>query len=178
VMQSSYLGDAILSMKTYKDLGFLPVALLANDAGFNDSEFLKTMGADAEGILSREVWALDLAAQKPVVARANALLQARHQVNFNGNSARAFTGILALAEAINRAGSTKPEAVQKALRQTRIPGEQLIMPWDGIEFDETGQNRKGAGIIVQVQGGKYVTVWPFRLASQDVIWPMPRWDKR
>jgi branched-chain amino acid transport system substrate-binding protein len=178
VMQSSYLGDAILSMKTYKDLGFVPTALLANDAGFNDSEFLKTMGKDGDHVISREVWALDLAAQKPVIGRANALLQARHQVNFNGNSARAFTGIFALADALNRAGSTRPEAIQKALRETNIPGDQLIMPWGGIQFDEQGQNRKGAGIIVQVQGGKYVTVWPFALASKDVVWPFPAWDKR
>ncbi len=178
VMQSSYLGDAILSMKTYKELGFLPTALLANDAGFNDSEFLRTMDKDGNFVLSREVWALDLGAHKPVTAKANALLMARHQVNFNGNSARAFTGIFALADAINRAGSTKPDAIQKALRETNIPGAQLIMPWDGIHFDATGQNTKGAGIIVQVQDGKYVTVWPFALASKDVLWPLPAWDKR
>src|SRR5512137_68838 len=178
VMQSSYLGDAILSMKTYKDLGFLPTALLANDAGFNDSEFLKTMGKDGNFVISREVWALDLGAKKPVIARANALLQARHGVNFNGNSARAFTGVFALADAINRAGSTKPEAIQKALQATNIPGSDLIMPWGGIQFDASGQNTKGAGIIVQVQDGKYATVWPFDLASADVIWPMPSWDKR
>jgi len=178
VMQSSYLGDAILSMKTYKELGFQPTGLVANDAGFNDSEFLKTMGKDGDFVISREVWALDLAAQKPIIAKANDLLRARHGVNFNGNSARAFTAIFALADAINRAGSTRPEAIQKALRETNIPGDQLIMPWGGIQFDETGQNRKGAGIIVQVQGGKYVTVWPFALASQDVVWPLPAWGKR
>ena len=178
VMQSSYLGDAILSVKTYKDLGFLPTALVANDAGFNDSEFLKTVGKDGNGVISREVWALDLAAQKPVIAKANALLQARHHVNFNGNSARAFTAIFALADAINRAGPTKPEAIQKALRETNIPGDQLIMPWAGIQYDATGQNKLGAGIIVQVQDGKYVTVWPFALASKDVAWPLPAWDKR
>jgi branched-chain amino acid transport system substrate-binding protein len=178
VMQSSYLGDAILAMKTYKDLGYTPTALLANDAGFNDSEFLKTLGNDGDYVLSREVWALDLAAHKPLIKKVNDMLQERHKVNFNGNSARAFTGMLALADAVNRAGSTKPEAIQKALRETNIPGNQLIMPWEGIRFDETGQNKLGAGIIVQVQEGKYVTVWPFELASKEIVWPMPAWSKR
>jgi branched-chain amino acid transport system substrate-binding protein len=178
VMQASYLGDAILSMKTYKDLGYTPTALLANDAGFNDSEFLRTLGKDGNFVLSREVWALDLSAQKPLIKQVNDLLQARYKVNFNGNSARDFTGVLTLADAIDRAGSTQPAAIQKALRETRIPGDQLIMPWDGIEFDEKGQNKLGAGIIVQVQDGKYATVWPFKLASKDVIWPMPDWSKR
>jgi len=178
VLQSSYLGDAILSVRTYKDLGFLPTALVANDAGFNDSEFLKTVGKDGNGVISREVWALDLEKQKPVIGKANALLQARHGVNFNGNSARAFTAVFALADAINRAGSTKPEDIQKALRETNIPGDQLIMPWGGIQYDATGQNKLGAGIIVQVQDGKYVTVWPFGLASKDVTWPLPAWAER
>jgi len=178
IMQSSYLGDAILSMKTYKELGVSPDALLANDAGFNDSEFLKTMGKDAEYVLSREVWALDLANKNPLIKQVNDLYFERYKVNFNGNSTRTFTGLMTLAEAINRAGSTKPEAIQKALVETDIPGSKLIMPWKGIKFDATGQNTLGSGIIVQVQDGKYVTVWPFDLASKDVIWPMPKWDQR
>jgi len=165
-------------MKTYKELGYTPTALLANDAGFNDSEFLRTLGKDGNFVLSREVWALDLAARKPLIKQVNDLLQARYKVNFNGNSARDFTGVITLADAINRAGSTQPAAIQKALRDTRIPGDQLIMPWDGIEFDEKGQNKLGAGIIVQVLDGKYATVWPFQLASKDVVWPMPEWAKR
>jgi len=178
IMQSSYLGDAILSMKTYKELGVSPDALLANDAGFNDSEFLKTLGKDGEYVLSREVWALDLASRNPLIKQVNDLYLERYKTNFNGNSARTFTGLMTLAEAINRAGSTKPDAIQKALVATNIPGDKLIMPWKGIKFDATGQNTLGSGIIVQVQDGKYVTVWPFDLASKDVIWPMPKWDQR
>ena len=178
IMQSSYLGDAILAMKTYKELGVSPDALLANDAGFNDSEFLKTLGKDGEYILSREVWALDLASKNPLIKQVNDLYLERYKTNFNGNSARSFTGLMTLAEAINRAGNTKPEAIQKALAETNLPGTKLIMPWKGIKFDATGQNTLGSGIIVQVQDGKYVTVWPFDVASKDVIWPMPKWDRR
>ena len=178
IMQSSYLGDAILSMKTYKEQGFAPEAILANNAGFNDSEFLKTLGKDGNFILSREVWALDLTSTKPLIKKVNDLYSEKYKVNFNGNSARSFTGLFTLAEAINRAKSVNPEAIRKALSETNIPGSQLIMPWAGVKFDATGQNTMGSGIIVQVQDGKYVTVWPFALASKDIIWPMPAWDKR
>jgi branched-chain amino acid transport system substrate-binding protein len=178
IMQSSYLGDAILSMKTYKELGVSPDAILANDAGFNDSEFLKTLGKDGEYVLSREVWALDLASKNPLIKQINDLYFERYKTNFNGNSARTFTGLMTLAEAINRAGSTKPEAIQNALAETNIPGSKLIMPWTGIKFDATGQNTLGTGIIVQVQDGKYATIWPFDMASKDVIWPMPKWEQR
>jgi branched-chain amino acid transport system substrate-binding protein len=178
IMQASYVGDAILSIKTYKELGVSPDALLGNDGGFSDSEFLKTLGKDAEYILSREVWALDLAAKNPLIKQVNDLYFERYHSNFNGNSARTFVGLMVLAEAINRAGSSKPEAIQKALIDTNIPGDKLIMPWKGIKFDAEGQNTLGSGIIVQVQGGQYVTVWPFDLAAREIIWPMPKWDQR
>jgi branched-chain amino acid transport system substrate-binding protein len=178
LMQASYLGDAILAIKTFKELGFSPDAILANDAGFNDSEFLKTVGKDGEYVLSREVWALDLTARNPLIKQLNDMYFERYKVNFNGNSARTFTGVMTLADAINRAGSTEPAAIQKALKETNIPGSQIIMPWRGIKFDETGQNSLGAGIIVQVQEGKYATVWPFDLAAKQIVWPMPKWNQR
>src|SRR6266446_302645 len=171
IMQSCYLGDAILSMRTYKELGLNPSGLLANDAGFNDSEFLRTLGKDGNFALSREVWALDLTSRNPLIKQVNDMYSERYKANFNGNSARTFTGLITLADAINRAGSVGPEAIQKALKETDIPGDKLIMPWKGIRFNSTGQNPLGAGIIVQIQDGRYVTVWPFDLASKEVIWP-------
>jgi branched-chain amino acid transport system substrate-binding protein len=178
LMQSSYLGDAILSMKTYKELGFAPAMILANDAGFSDSDYQKTLGKDGDYVLSREVWALDLADRNPLIKQVNDLMKSRNGVNLNGNSARVFTGVAVLADAINRAGSTQPEAIRTALQGTDIPAERIIMPWKGIKFDDKGQNTLGAGIIVQMQNGQYRTVWPFSLATADVIYPFPTWEGR
>ncbi len=179
VMQASYVSDAILYMRTYKQLDVNPLALLAMDAGFIASEFIKTVGEDAEYILSREVWSLDLASAKPIVKQVNDLYKEKYGTNMNGNSARSFTGMLVLADAINRAGSTDPAAIQKALMETDIPADQLIMPWGGVKFDpETHQNTLGRGIIVQIQEGQYRVVWPFDLAAADLVWPMPTWSER
>jgi len=178
VMQSSYLGDALLSMKTYKELGFSPDMVLANNAGFTDTEFIRTLGKDAEFVITREVWALDLASRNPLIKQVNDLFNARYKTNFTGNSSRSFTGLMVLADALNRAASTEPEAIRKALAATDLKAEQIIMPWTGVKFDATGQNTLGRGILVQIVNGKYNTVYPFNLASQEVIWPMPKWDQR
>nr|WP_217344005.1 ABC transporter substrate-binding protein [Noviherbaspirillum sp. L7-7A]MBV0878104.1 ABC transporter substrate-binding protein [Noviherbaspirillum sp. L7-7A] len=175
VLQSSYLGDAILAMKTYKELNFSPDMILANNAGFTDTEFIRTLGQDADHIITREVWSLDLAKSKPLIGQVNELFRSRYKVNFTGNSSRTFTGLLTLADAINRAGSTEPEAIRKALSETNIDGKNTIMPWKGIKFDQQGQNTLGSGILVQIVNGKYHTIWPFNLATRDVIWPMPKW---
>jgi branched-chain amino acid transport system substrate-binding protein len=178
VLQSSYLGDAIMSMKTYKELGFTPDMILANNAGFTDTEFIRTLGKDANYIITRDVWSLDLAKKNPLIKQVNDLYFSRYKANFTGNSSRTFTGLMTLADAINRAGSTEPEAIRKALVETNIPGNKIIMPWKGIKFDQHGQNLYGSGILVQIIDGQYHTVWPFDLATRDVVWPMPKWNDR
>lgn len=178
VLQSSYTADAILSMKTYKELGFSPDMILANNAGFTDTDFIRTLGKDAEYVITREVWALDLATRNPLIRQVNDLFNSRYKINFTGNSSRTFTGLMVMADAINRAASTEPEAIRKALTTTDMPGSKLIMPWKGVKFDATGQNTLGQGILVQIVGGKYNTVWPFDMATREVTWPMPKWDQR
>jgi branched-chain amino acid transport system substrate-binding protein len=178
IIQTAYIADAILSMKTYKELNFSPDAILANDAGFVDPEFVKSLGKDANYIFSREVWAKDFSKKKPMVMTVADMFEKRTGKPMDGSSSRAFTAMIVLADAINRAGSTEPAKIQKALQETNLKGDQLIMPWDGVKFDATGQNTLGKGIIVQVQNGEYVTVWPFNLATKDVVWPFPKWDKR
>lgn len=178
VMQTSYEQDAILFMQAYKAQGYRPEAILAMDAGFISPAFIKTLGADADHVISREVWASDLGQVKPIIQQVNDLYRLKYGADLTGNSARAFTGLMVMADAINRAGSTDPEKIRQALLATDIPAGQLIMPWDGVKFDPaTGQNMLAKGIIVQIQGQTYHTVWPWDLATADLVWPMPGWGR-
>ena len=179
VMQASYVNDAILYMQTFKQMKFNPDAILADDGGFIEPEFLNTLGEDGDYILTRATWSKDLAEAKPLVGTANQMFRERYGTDMNGNSARAFTGMLVLADAINRAGSTAPGAIHEALLETNIPGDKLIMPWDGVNFDrETHQNTLGKGIICQIIDEEYYTVWPWNLATRELVWPMPKWQER
>ncbi len=177
VIQASYINDAVLYMRAYKDANF-SVPILADDAGFIEPEFLNVLGEDGEYVLTRATWSGDLAESKPLAGAVNRIFKQRYGTEMNGNSARAFTATLVLADAINRAGSTDSEAVQSALQETNMSGEVLIMPWEGVRFDDTGQNVLGRGVICQVIGQEYRTVWPRDLATEDVIWPVPAWNER
>ena len=179
ILQASYANDAVLFVKGYKANQINPIAILAMNAGFISPHFLKSLGSDGDYILSREVWALDLGRRKPLVHEINDLFKRRSGRNMTGNSARVFTALITLADAINRARSLEARKIRDALLGTEIKGEQVIMPWDGVKFDpETGQNILGRGIIVQVQEGQYRTVWPWDSSSRAVVWPMPSWSER
>ncbi len=173
ILQASYDHDALAIVRGYLSSGVRPPGIIGMNAGFIGSEFITSLGTGAENILSREVWALDLAARKPAISTINDLYRARRGRDMSGSSARSFTGIMVLAAAARSARKAAPEAMRQAIRAIDVDGSNLIMPWDGIRFDpETGQNTLGRGVIVQVQHGKYTTVWPESLADHEAIWPI------
>ncbi|HXZ37274.1 MAG TPA: ABC transporter substrate-binding protein [Thermodesulfobacteriota bacterium] len=177
LLHASYITDAILYTKTFKELGFAPKGLLTM-AGYLEPDYLKTVKADGNYMVVRSTFALDLAKRKPLVAQVNDLFKKKFGMDMSGNAARSFTAPFVVAEAINRAKSTDPEPLTKALTETNIPGDQIINPWKGIKFDpKTHQNIYATGILVQTQNEQYFTVWPFDMASKDVIWPFPGWKK-
>jgi branched-chain amino acid transport system substrate-binding protein len=175
---TSYQSDAILFTRTSRELDWNPKMILAQNAGHIDPKFIEATGKDSEGYLSRSPFAPDLVEKNPVAKALNPAYKARSGKDLYDFPARAFTGITTLVDAINRAASTEPEAIRAALTKTDIKGADLLVPWTGVKFDETGQNTGVRAIIVQLQGGKYWTVWPFEVAAKDVLYPIPRWSER
>jgi branched-chain amino acid transport system substrate-binding protein len=177
-MPTSYQTDAILFTRTMKELDYNPKMIMAQNAGHISPDFVQAVGKDAEGTMTRAPFSTDLIDRRPVAKALNTIYAKRAGKDLYDFPARAFTGMMTLLDAINRAGSTDPEAVRKALVATDIPGDQLIMTWDHIRFDDKGQNTGVRGIILQLQGGSFHTVYPFDVATRDVIYPIPAWKDR
>jgi len=179
LMPSSYTSDALLFLNTAKELDYNPHLLVAQNAGYTDPKFLETMGSKAEGIITRSPFNTDLATTIPMIGKVNDLFKTHSGGrDLSDVPARAFTGFMALANAINNAGSTDPKAIQKALQQLDMGPESLIVPYRGVNFGKDGQNTKTRGILMQVQNGKYCTVYPFELAACELVYPMPSWAEK
>jgi branched-chain amino acid transport system substrate-binding protein len=177
-LPTSYHTDAILFVRQSKELDYNPKMIMAQNAGHQSPDFLQAVGKDAEGTMSRAPFNTDLIDRRPAAQAIARIYTERTGKDFYDNPARTFTGMITLLDAINRAGSTDPEAIRKALVATSIPGDQLVMTWDGVKFDETGQNVHVKGIIVQLQGQKWYTVYPFDIATKEVLYPIPAWKDR
>ena len=170
---ASYTSDAMLFVRTMRETKYAPPVLLANDAGFIDSRFVQEVGPQVQGVLTRDVWGNDLAAAKPIIKTINDMYKAKTGKDMNGNNARSMQGVLVLAEAINRAGSTNPEAIRKALIATNLSEAQVAMPWAGVKFDEKGQNNQGSGLILELKGAQYQTVWPEKYKLDSTLPTLP-----
>ncbi|MBB1225419.1 ABC transporter substrate-binding protein, partial [Klebsiella pneumoniae] len=122
---ASYTSDAMLFVRTMRESKYAPPVLLANDAGFIDARFVQEVGPQVQGVLTRDVWGNDVAAAKAGLKKINDMYKAKTGKDLNGNNARSMQGVLVLADAINRAGSTDPEAIRKALAATDLGESQV-----------------------------------------------------
>jgi branched-chain amino acid transport system substrate-binding protein len=176
---ASYLADSILMIRTLKGMKASPHLFWGQDAGFEMADFAKTLGADTNGILTRTVFIAKIAKVKRVAGQINEIYKKKYGDDLTGATARSVVGVQTWAYVLNRAGSTDPKAIQKACNEINIPGYELVMPWDGIKFDATGQNIKGKGLIGQYQwkDGKanLEIIYPFDLATANMIYPFPGW---
>ena len=179
LLPSSYTADAYLFLNTAKELDYNPKLLVAQNAGYTDPKFIATMGSKAEGVITRSPFNTDLATTIPMIGTVNDLFKTHSGGrDLSDVPARAFTGFMALANAINNAGSTDPEKIRQALVNLDMSSDSLIVPYRGIKFGADGQNEKTRGILMQVQNGKYCTVYPFELAACKLKYPMPTWSEK
>src|SRR6201993_4449626 len=172
LMPSSYTTDGILLIKTMAELGYKPNAIVAQAAGFSEKALYDAVGDKLEGAITRGSFSLDLAAKRPMVGKINDLFKAKSGKDLNDNTSRQFMAMIIMADAINRAKSTDGEKIRDALAATEMPGEQTIMPWKRVKFDEMGQNNDADPVLLQYVGGKFATIYPTEVAVADAVWPM------
>ncbi len=169
----SYTSDALLYMKTMKTLDYLPPMVIGDDTGFSDPSFIPSVGSISQGVMNRSAW--DTGKPGSATAHINELYKKKTGRELDDTSGRNMQGFLVLCEAINRAGSTDPAKIQKALQETDLKPEQLMMGYRGVKFDRSGQNILAATYLIQLHGTDYLAVWPDSAARTKLEWPMKGW---
>ena len=170
----SYTADSILYMKTMKSLDYLPKLVIGDDSGFSDPAFTKAVGNIAQGAINRSAW--DIGPKDSTTQRINDMFKAKTGHDMDDTSARDMQAAFVLFDAINRAGSTDPTAIQNALRATDLKADQLMMGYRGVKFDDTGQNTLAATYLIQLFGENYVAVWPGKSAQRQFEYPFKGWN--
>lgn len=169
----SYTADAILFMKTMRNLNYLPPMVIGDDTGFSDPSFIPGVSAVAQGVMNRSAW--DIGKPGTTTYKINEMYKAKTGRDLDDTSARNMQSFFALADALNRAGSNDPEKIRAALVATDLKPNQLMMGYEGVKFDQTGQNVLAATYLIQLKGDAYQLVWPDRAAAAKVEWPMKGW---
>src|SRR6266851_728769 len=92
---------------------------------------------------------------------------------FDTNSGYSYDGVLLIADVLERAKSTDPDAIVEAIRKTNWSAG--LMQYAGpVVFNETGDNPNAVTTMLQILGGKPVAVWPKEAALQKFVFPRPK----
>jgi branched-chain amino acid transport system substrate-binding protein len=200
VLAVAYITDALLMMRQMRELDVNVKALIApGGAGFNDLTFIKEGGKLAEYVLIGIYWS-------PDAGWPNNAEFVRHYTEVYKEppdplAEEAYEAAYVLLDAIERAGSTDPKKIRDALVETDTiwvagpikfsrPGEGFLLDpmleKMGIK-EQIGENIYDNVVVVQVQDGKFVTVWPesvewkgkiIKIAVAKPRVPTPTWKER
>jgi len=117
-----------------------------------------------------------------VYQQANAAFSKAYNKYLDTNSAYAYTGVLVIADALERAGSTDPDKVIAALKKTHFTDHPLV--GGPVEFNERGDNTGALTALIQVQPDpdllkRVKIVAPRKFAQSDkIVFPAPPLWKR
>jgi branched-chain amino acid transport system substrate-binding protein len=174
VIMVSYTSDAILFAKTMQALDYKPPMMIADDSGYSDPSFVKSVGKISVGVFNRSSWSVG-APGSPTAVIAE-MYKKRSGDEMDDTAARQMQAFFVLCEAIDRAGSTDPAKIQAALKATDLKPDQLMMGYKGVKFDDKGQNSLASGLLIQLQDGEnYVAVWPKASAEKAPVLPYKGW---
>ena len=177
LMVAGYATDVILLINTMSDQDWFPKMLIGQRGGFVTADFFSALGEKTEYIFSTGGWAEDI--QKDCIQSLEEIYPEYSKgIAFNEGMSKDCADVLLIASCINQAGSTDPEALAEALKAPDADCTQIFMPWTAIEMNEYNQNTAATGVIMQVQGGSYKTVYPEEVKTVDAVFEAPTWSAR
>lgn len=160
-IETGYVPDGNLLMRTMRDQGFKPAAILLVGTG-DTFETLDALGAEyLEGITVVGYPRPDQTeAYGPGAAAYLAAYKKKYERDpIAPQSMAAYVGAKMLIEAVAAAGSVEMEKVRAAAAKMDKPAKSYATGF-GVKFDDKFQNTRAFPTVVQWQSGKLVTVYP------------------
>ena len=169
-LAGTYYEDAVLFVRTAKELDFNPKAMVLT-VGPNSREFVDELGEDATYVMSPTQWESSMTYAGDYFGSASDYAE-RYAAEWGSppayQAASSTAAALALHLAIEAAGSLDTDAVRAALRDMDV--DTFYGP---INFDETGKNAARSMGTVQIQDGVIRLAAPADVSVADLIYPAP-----
>ncbi|MBW2444073.1 MAG: ABC transporter substrate-binding protein [Deltaproteobacteria bacterium] len=173
-------GDGIiLTRELYKQRVELMGIYGPGSPGWYEPDVIKDLDKLIYYVMVNVPW-INPASQ--VYKDANEAFQKAHNRYLDTNSSYAYTGVLVIADVLERAASTDPEKILAAARETNFKDHPVV--GGAIQFDEKGDNTGALTALIQVQPDddllkRVKIVAPAEFAQSDkIIFPAPQlWER-
>ncbi|MFQ5912323.1 MAG: amino acid ABC transporter substrate-binding protein [Nitrospinota bacterium] len=181
LLVGSHLLVALRTARALKELDFTPKGV-AFGYGPTNPDFVKSLGRDAEYIISASEWLPEMPYKGPIFGSAQDYTKMfRKAYKRTPDYLEAASTAAAVIQhlAILKTGVTPPveDAERKALMEAmhRIDEETF---YGRIRFAPDGANEAHPPLAVQIQNGKRVGVFPREITNGKLWYPMKPWKQR
>ncbi len=170
VIGAGHFKDSVLVIKQLKQFKINP-KFVGLTVGPPIPSFVKELGKDAEYIFGPVQWSRAFKYKDPLFGSTEGYIKAfreKYGEEPEYHAAGGTAAAMALQYALEKAGSLKVEDVRKALLSMKLETFYGV-----IGFDETGKIVTKKMAVIQIQGGKPRTVYPFEEVKP--VYPKPEW---
>jgi branched-chain amino acid transport system substrate-binding protein len=176
VLVSAHLVEGVAVIKQSQELGIEPSGGFGETVAPPTPDFVQALGPSADYVLGSVQWTPETEGQDRyfgTAAEYAAGIERMFHHRPEYHNAEATAACLALALAVESAGSPEPQPVRRALASLDTSSF-----FGRITFDRTGRNVSKPMAVVQIQKGSAVTIWPKSPASKPMLWPAPPFEGR
>jgi branched-chain amino acid transport system substrate-binding protein len=176
VIAPSYVNDAILILKTMRNLQVDVEGFIGAGSGYTNPRILE-LGDTAAYVFTVDSFNRDLRI-KGAQEFADKFFK-KFSVEVDGAAAQCYTNVYMLKDALERAGTLDREKLRDALAATNIEvGEKGNMLTCQIKFDQKGQIVKFEHMFKQILDKDYRSIYPPELSARKPVFPVPKWKDR
>lgn len=168
VIGTVHIEEGVAIIKQSKELGIKPMAF-GETVAPPSPDFSKSLGKAANGVFGSSQWSPTTQGKDKYFGTAKeyaAAIKKKFGHRPDYHDAEASAGCLAMVLAVEKAGSTDPDKVRDAM--AALDTESFF---GKIKFNDKGMNVYKPMVVVQVQNGEPVTVWPKSAADGKFTWP-------
>lgn len=172
-------GDStILTRELYKQRVELMGIISPGSPGWYEPSVIRDLDKLVLYVMDNVPWIFP---ESPVYKEANELMLKRYQAYLETNNGYAFTAMLVVADALERAQSVEAKKIVAALKSTNFKEHPMV--GDAIKFAENGDNIGATTAMVQVLPHpdplkRVKVVLPKKFAQADYVFPAPQlWER-
>ncbi len=178
IVSGGFTPDHILFVRQLKENRMTPKAYIG-PFGIAYDSFIQELGKDADYLYSTCAWHPGITV--PGTEDASASFVNNFQKMFsrqpNTTNMHGYTSakvlIAAMQNVLNGGQILNGENIRHAL--TKL---DLKLPMEHLHFDTDGDPVNYRHVVVQIQKGKFVVVYPPDRSAGQLVYPMPSWDQR
>lgn len=174
VYMVAYLNDAKQLVNQAVELGIKPKLFVGHAAGFTLPEFIEGTGKNSEYLMTASLWSEDFKYTGAKEFGDN--FKKKYNKVAEYHSTEAYACAYLVADVLARTKSLNNEDLRQALLATNLMtafGPVKFTAYKNYEGKTLENQNKLVPLLMQVQKGKLVTIWPENVALAKPIYPVP-----